>query len=397
MKSERKMTAMRWLPWEYAVRNMGRSPLRLSLMIGGSALVALLVLAAAGFVRGMHASLRTSGSADNVLILAAGSEESIERSELEAGIGGVIASSVRGIRRTAGVEHVSPEIHLQARLHHAPDDGQPLAITLRGVTPAATLVHGQVRLIHGRWPAEARDEIAVGRHALRRLRLPQGDAALGRTLYFDGRAWTITGILASPGSVVDSEVWAPLSDLRIATRRDGVSCVVLTLDTAELEDVQLLAAQRLDLQITAMSERDYYAQVAAFYRPVQFMALATAGLIGLGALFGGLNTLYAAFVARTREFATLQTQGFPRRAILLSLIQEALLATLAGGLLAAGLGVLVLDGLAVQFALGAVGLRVDSLVLTAGLTAAALLGLLGALPPSIHCLRLPITTALKAM
>lgn len=390
---------MRWLPWEYGVRNMGRSPLRLLLMIGGSALVVLLLLASGGFVRGMQYSLKTSGSVDNVLIIAAGSEESVERSEIEPGVAAIVASSVRGIRQTLGVSHVSPEIHLQGRLHHeARDAGLPgTPITLRGVTPEAMLVHRQVRLIHGHWPEPGVDQILVGRHALRLLALPEGEAALGRRLHFDGRPWTVAGVVASPGSVIDSEVWVPLTDLQIATRRSTISCVAFTLDTAELADVQLFAAQRLDLEIAAMSEQEYYRQVAAFYRPIQIMAVVTAALIAIGGLFGGLNTLYAAFAARTREFATLQTLGFPRRAIFLSLVQESILATIAGGMLAAAAGLLMLDNIAVRFAAGAVGLQIDAPVLAIGLGAALILGVLGAVPPAVHCLRLPITAALKAV
>ncbi|MFA9478141.1 ABC transporter permease [Phycisphaerales bacterium AB-hyl4] len=388
---------MRWLPWEYAVRNMGRSPLRLALMVGGSALVVLLVLTAAGFVRGMNSSLQTSGSPDNVIILAAGSEESVERSEISAGVVSVIGSSVAGLRSTAGVDYVSPEIHLDARLHHEPDDERPLPVALRGVTPEALLVHRQVRLVHGHWPEAGQDQVLVGRYALHRLDLPEGEAVLGRTLYFDGRPWTVTGVLASPGSAIDSEVWVPLDVLQTATRRQTLSCVIITLGEAELVDVELFATRRLDLEIVAMSEPAYYAQVATFYRPIQLMTLATAGLIGIGGLFGGLNTLYAAFAARVREFATLQTLGFSRRAILLSLVQEAVLATTAGGLLAAAVALLALDGLAVRFAMGTVGLQIDSLVLAIGLVTALGLGLVGALPPAIACLRLPITTALKAV
>ena len=138
-------------------------------------------------------------------------------------------------------------------------------------------------------------------------------------------------------------------------------------------------------------------RLRGFYRPIQLMTLATAALIGIGGLFGGLNTLYAAFAARVREFATLQTLGFPRRAIVLSLVQEAVLTTAAGGLLAAVVASITLDGMAVRFAMGAVGLQIDSYVLMIGLTTAIALGLVGALPPAIACLHLPITTALKAV
>ncbi len=379
---------------------MGRSPSRLGLLVAGSMLVVLLVLAAAGFVQGMNSSLQTSGSPDNALIVAAGSEESVERSEISARVPGMAASSLPGLRSTLGVAHVSPEVHIQARLNRAPDNadnGKSISLALRGVTPEALLVHSHVRLTLGAWPQPGSDQILVGRLALAALGFPDSQAVLGQKVYFDNRPWTVAGILSSPGSVTDSEVWVPLSDLQVATRRDTVSCVVITLDTATLEDVQLFASKRVDLEIVAMSEKAYYDQVAAFYKPIQLMALVTAGLIGIGGLFGGLNTLYSAFATRMREFATLQTLGFSRRAVFVSLMQEALLATMAGGLLACLIGVLFLDGLTVRFAMGETGLRIDSPVLALGLLTSIALGLFGVLPPAIHCLRMPITSALKSV
>ena len=95
---------MRFLPFEYAVRNLGRSPLRLALSVGGSALVVLLVLAAAGFTRGMQQAMRVSGSPDAVMLIGSGSEESIERSEIPMRSAGIVAASVPGLLSRAGVD-----------------------------------------------------------------------------------------------------------------------------------------------------------------------------------------------------------------------------------------------------------------------------------------------------
>jgi putative ABC transport system permease protein len=125
------------------------------------------------------------------------------------------------------------------------------------------------------------------------------------------------------------------------------------------------------------------------------MVWATALLIAVGGLLGGLNTMYAAFVGRVRELAMLQTLGFSRRAIAISLVQESVLATAAGSLLAMVAGLTVISGWQVRFSMGVFGLTVDSRVLLTALLAGLLLGLIGALPPAIRCLRLPIATALK--
>jgi putative ABC transport system permease protein len=179
-------------------------------------------------------------------------------------------------------------------------------------------------------------------------------------------------------------------------RRDNLSCVVVTLAEAEFDDVDLFARQRLDLELVAMRESDYYASLAHFFRPIKAMVWATAGLIALGGLFGGLNTMYAAFASRVREVGALQAMGFARGAIVVGLVQESLLMAAVGALLAAAVGMMVLDGLVVRFSLGVFGLAVDAAVIGGGILSGLLLGLIGALPPAWRCLRMPIAEALRA-
>lgn len=197
----------------------------------------------------------------------------------------------------------------------------------------------------------------------------------------------------------------PLEDLKAAAKRETISCVVLTLDPfnqetgvgAEFGDIAAFTKTRPDLELVAMTERDYYGKLADFFGPIKIVAWVTAGLIALGGLFGGLNTMYAAFASRIRELGTLQSLGFRRAAIVLSMIQESTLATAAGGLIACSVGVFLLDGLAVRFSMGAFGLRIDERVIAIGLLCGLALGVLGALPPAIKCLRPTIPEALKAV
>jgi putative ABC transport system permease protein len=192
-------------------------------------------------------------------------------------------------------------------------------------------------------------------------------------------------------------VWVPLRDLQIAARRENLSCVVATLGPgAQFDDVDLFTKQRLDLELVAVRESDYYANLLAFFSPVRAMVWATAAMMATGGLFGGLNTLYAAFASRVRELGALQAIGFSRLAVVVSLVQESLLATAAGALVAAAVALAILDGLAVRFSMGAFGLVVDGPVLAAGLAAGLFLGIVGALPPAWRALRMPITEALKA-
>jgi putative ABC transport system permease protein len=387
---------MKLLPWDYGVRNLARSPVRLGLSLFGSALVVLLVLAAGAFVRGMNKSLRVSGGENNVILLGAGSEESFERSEIQPSVPGLLAASVPGIRQRLGVAYISPEVFLMSSLKTSKDDPQGRQIMLRGVTPTAFLVHSQARLVEGRVASAGNDEIIVGALAATKMGLAPQRLAIGQTLVFDQRVWTIVGRFEAPGTVMEAEIWTPLSDLQIAAKRDNLSCVVATLDHAEFDDVDAFARQRLDLELVAMRETDYYSKLSAFYRPIQAMVWITAILIAIGGLLGGLNTMYAAFASRVRELGSLQAIGYSRGAIVASLVQESVLATSAGALVAAGIAVLLLDNLTVRFSMGVFGLVIDSPVLLAGLAAGLLLGIAGALPPAWRCLRLPISEALKA-
>lgn len=270
-----------------------------------------------------------------------------------------------------------------------------LQAIVRGVTTAAFLVHPQARLIEGRLPRPGEYELLVGRLAATRMGVEGASLATGRQLWFDNRAWTITGRLAAPQTVMDAEIWVPLSDLQIATRRQTLSCVVLTLGDATIEDVSVWCAQRLDLELVAMAENDYYAGLLTFYRPVRAMVWVTAALIALGGLLGGVDTMYAAFAARVRELGSLQTLGFPRRALALSFLQESLLATSAGGVLAAAIALCFVDGVAVRFSMGAFALVTDAPVIVGGLAAGAVLAVVGVIPPLWRCLRLPIVEALR--
>ncbi len=383
------------LPWEYGVRNMARSPLNLALGVAGSGLVVLLVLAAAGFVRGMGRSLGHSGDDRNVILLGAGSEESIERSEIRRAVTGIAAASIPGVRRRLGVAYVSPEAHVALVARREGDDERFLA-NFRGVQAEAFLVHPQVRIIEGRAPGPG--ELLVGRLAATRMGIDDGDLAIGRTLRIAERPWTIVGRFEAPDTVMEAEIWCDLQELLVATRRESVSCVVLTLEgDAELADVDLFTKQRLDLELVAMHEGEYYAKVLAFYGPVQVMVWITAALVAAGAFFGGLNTLYAAFAARARELASLQVVGFTRPALLLALVQESVLTAAAGSLLASAGALLLLDGIAVRISMGAFGLVIDGPVMAIGLTAGLALGVLGALPPALRCLRMPVAEGLKAV
>jgi putative ABC transport system permease protein len=382
---------MRLLPLEYAVRNLLRDPWRLLQLAGGSALVALLLLATGGFSAGMRGAMAGSGDPANTILLGAGSEGSIERSSLDPATAAIVAGSIDGLRDVVGAPAVSPEI-VHMTLVEA--GGSTAQATLRGVTPIAFAVHRGARLAAGSLPQG--DQLLVGRLAHRRLGLPEAAVRPGSQIRLEGREFTVSGTFAAPGTVYEGELWAPLDALMAATRRTTISTVVVARGHAEQADIETFAAMRLDLELSAIGEAEYYAERGSFFAPIRAMAWLTALLIAGGAVFGGLNTFHAAFAARRREVATVLAIGFPRRAVFVSFLIEATLVGALGTLAALLIAVLLLDGAALSVPGGAFSLDLDAATLALGLGAGLALGPLGALLPAWRCLSPPLPSALRS-
>ncbi|MHA7812698.1 MAG: ABC transporter permease [Phycisphaerales bacterium] len=389
---------MRQLPFQYAFRNLGRSRVRLFASLLGSTLVVLLILASGGFVRGMQRTLNQEKTlSNNIMILGTGSEEGVERSQIDASVAGIAGASIPGIKERSGVLYVSPEIHAALPVRQSEDEEKDYPAVMRGVRENALLVHPEVEIIDGRFPRQGSEELMVGALAATRLGLAEERLQVGQTLHFDDRDWTIVGRFSAPNTVMNAEVWIPLTDLQIATNRESsLSCVILTLENGSFANADFFAKSRLDLEITAVREADYYASIASFYAPIRIMIIVTATLIAMGGILGGLNTMYAAFAARVREVGMLQALGYTRRAIVLSLTEESVFSAACGALIGAVIGLFLLNGLAVRFSMGAFAITIDAPVLLIGLLGGLVVGCIGAIPPAIRCLRLPITEALKS-
>ena len=380
------------LPITYAIRNLFRDPGRLFQTVGGSALVVLLVIAAIALNHGMEEVLQTSGSSANVILVGAGSEESVERSEVHLDAEAAAATAVPGLARPLGSTAASGEIVYMAPLKLAGGQEQPSL--LRGVTEKALLVHNRVRLLEGSFPRPG--EVMVGRLLHRRFGVPSHDLAPGKRLSFGRTAFTISGVFEASGTVLESEAWFDRNDLSTLTQRDTLSAIYLRLDDAEFDDVHVFTLQRNDLELSAIREDLYYEKLSVFYAPIRAMIWITSALVGAGALFGGLNTLYAAFASRIREMATLQCIGYTRRALLLSFIQESLLATLSGSLIAFTLALVLLDGRNIPFSLGTFTIELTPAIILAGLATGVSLGTLGTLPPALRCLKPSLPVALRS-
>lgn len=394
------MLGFRLLPWDYGIRNLFRRPGRSALTLVGLTLVVLLIFVVVGFIRGLEASLAISGDPSVVLVHSLGASENIENSSIRASTTTMLSASLEGIQRRAGpagskVAYVSPELFLGTQVNAEGDAEGSLGL-VRGITPAALLVRRNIQIVEGGWPGPG--EVLVGRLAATKLGKEEEALAIGRTLTFEGRTWKISGHFLSSGSALEAELWCPLEDLQQAMKRQDLSLVALLLaPAATFADVDEFCKERLDLELQATPETAYYEALHKHYGPVRVLAWLIVLMVAGAGVFAGLNTMYGAVVGRVRELATLQTLGFLRRAIALSLVQEGTLLAAAGSLIAACIALAVLNGLAVRFTMGAFTLRVDSIALIVGCGTGLLLGIVGSIPPAIRAMRLPLAEGLKAV
>ena len=385
----------RLLPWEYGVRNLLRRPSRTVLTLLALTIVVLLVFVVVAFIQGLEASLVSSGDPDVVLVYSQSAAESIENSAVSSSTPALLAGNVSGVQRIYETLAVSPELFLGTRVALEEGESDRLGL-VRGVTTVAPLVRRQVRIAEGTWPGEG--EILVGRLAFAKIGCPPERLAIGQKIRFEGRDWSISGHFAAAGAAVESEFWCRLPDFQQSLKRQDLSLVALLLKPrAPAAEVELFCKERIDLELQALRETEYYASLQKHYRPVRMLAWLVVWLVAGAGVFAGLNLMYGSVAGRIREIATLQTVGYRRRAILISLIQEGTLRAAAASVLAGLIAILFLNGIAVRFTMGAFVLRVDSVAVLAGCGTGLLLGIVGAIPPSIKALRIPIVESLKAI
>jgi putative ABC transport system permease protein len=388
------MFQMRLLPWEYGIRNLLRRPSRSALTLTALAIVVLLIFVVLGFIRGLERSLAVSGDREVVLVYSLGAEQNIENSAIAARTPGLLTASLEGIKKRFGIAHASAELYLGTRV--AAGEQQGALGLVRGITTNAALVRRQVRIVEGHWPGAG--EILVGRLAPAKLGADPQHLAPGKQIKFEGRDWTICGRFEAGSSAFESELWCRLPDLQQALKRQDLSLVALLLEPgAAPSEVELFCKERVDLELQALGETEYYASLQKHYRPVQMLAWLVVLLVAGAGVFAGLNMMYGAVAGRIREIATLQAVGYRRRAVLLSLIQEGAVLAAAASLLAGLIALTWLNGKAVRFTMGAFTLNVDSVALLVGCGTGLLLGVIGAIPPAIKALRLSVAESLKAV
>ena len=384
----------RLLPWEYAIRNLFRRPLRTFLTFAGLTTVIVLVLVVVGFIRGLEQSLTVSGDPQTAIVFSKGMGENLEYSSIAMRTSDLVPASVAGIQERFGQKYVSPELYLGTEV--TVGDREPSMGLIRGVTRSVLLVRRQVEIEEGNWPEPG--EVMVGRMVAAQTEATKAEMSVGQSITFEGRSWRISGIFSAGGSAFESEAWCRLDELQQAMKRQDLSIVAVTLaPNADFIDLDLFCKERLDLELQAIQETEYYATLQQDYETVRWLAWLVVLLVSGAGVFAGLNTMYGSVVGRIPELSTLQTIGFARRAIVTSLIQEGLLLAAAASLLAALLALVFVTGAAVRFTMGAFALRIDSMAVLIGCAVGLSLGFFGAIPPAIRALRMPIVDGLKAV
>lgn len=374
---------MRSLPFEYAVRNLGRRPLRTILTAGSSAMVAALLVAVAAFVRGLESTFSGAARSDVAIVMSRASEGDIVRSAISP----TVVAHIQGLK---GVRAASSEVHLGATMFV---NGEPYPGFLRGVTDAAYEVHDAVQLVEGKLPGPG--EVMVGALAASQMGAPEEELAVGGTLELEGQTLRIAGRFAAPGTTLEAEVWTPLAPLRGIIQRDDDSVVFAALESDKLAALEVFATKRQDLQLTVQSASAYYETLTAYFRPIQTLAWVLAVMIAAASLCSGANTLNASVTDRTRELATLRALGYSGGAIVRSLAQESVLVAMAGGLFGILLARFALEEAAFSLAMSAFSLQIDAISITVGIAGVFLLGLLGAAPAAWRVLRQPVVIGLN--
>jgi ABC-type antimicrobial peptide transport system permease subunit len=366
-------------------------------------LVVFLLLLVVSFLRGLDTSLQQSGDEQVVLIHSITAADNLENSSISDRVPTLVkAEYATHLLHVEEVPVISPELLSSTTIHADTETGTPQLALLRGVRPEVFLARRKAFLTAGQFPKSG--EVLVGRLAAAKLGIAREELAVGKSLRIEGTDWKISGHFAAPGTLLEAEIWCPLDDLKQHIKRpNDLSVVAIRLDPQgdrkrQMDDLDYFCRFRhRDLELMGSPETDYYGSLQRHYQPLRALAWFLVVLVAVAGTCGAINTMYAAVAGRVREFAALQAVGFPRRAIVLSLVQESVLLAALATLVATGLALLLIQGVAIRFTMGAFTLQLDQLALLIGCGAGLGLGVIGSLPPAFRAFRLPVAVALKAV
>ena len=387
------------IPIIYNVRSVRARWTSAIVAVAGIAGTVGVFVAMLSLANGFRATLVSSGSPDNALIMRAGAT-----SEMTSGVGldaVKIIQDAPGIARGSDGPLVTPEAVLMAPIPLI-STGTDANVEVRGVSPNVLEIRKQVKIVQGRMFQPGLAELIVGKNANKTY----SGLTLGNKIRLGKMEWQVVGVFDARGSSFDSEVWGDSHLLTAAYDRPDTffqsATVHLTSPDAlgHLKDA-LTTDPRLNVDVTR--EIDYYSkQSRTMTTMITVLGGFVAFIMGIGAVFGALNTMYSAVADRGKEIATMRALGFGGPAVVFSFLLEALLISFVGGVVGC-LAVLRLNGLTTStinfqtFSNLAFAFKITPGLLAGGIFFALVMGVLGGFFPAVRAARLPVATALREL
>jgi putative ABC transport system permease protein len=365
----------------------------------GIAGVVIVFLGVLSIGEGFRAAMATVGDPQTVIVMRAGSD-----TEMTSGLSGDTARIIMDTPGIARDEHgpiASPELFVIVG-HPTKKDTSDANVPLRGVSSAALTVRPEVKIVEGRMFTEGTNEIVVGRAASRQF----ANLTVGSETKWGQNRWKVVGIFEDGGSASESEIWCDAKVLQPAYQRgNSYQSVYARLENESgfqaFKDA-LTANPRIS--VTAIREPEYFAaQSEVLHKIISTIGFLIAGLMGIGAVFGAVNTMYTAVASRTREIATLRAIGFGSFPVVFSVLSEAVFLSVVGGLIGGIAAWLAFDGYQTStmnfqsFSQVAFAFAVTPRLLGLALAYSILMGLVGGMLPAIRAARLPVVTALREL
>ena len=367
-------------------------------MLGIAGVVAVMV-GVLSIAQGVRKTMESSAGEKNAIVLRSGAN-----SEMMSGLGGDdtrIIAEAPGIARDESGALASPELFVIINLPMR-STGTDANVPLRGVQAQALKVRDSFKLVEGRMFEWGLNEVVVGTGAQQQF----AGLDIGQSIEVGQDKWPVVGVFETDGGLAESEIWVDAAVLQPAYRRgNSFQSVYVKLNSRDAFDEfkdTLTSDPRLNVK--PMREADYYAsQSTVVYNMITGLGTLIAVIMGLGAVFGALNTMYTAVSGRTREIATLRALGFRAGPVVISVVSESLMLAFAGGLIGAGLAWLAFDGYRAatlnwaSFSAITFAFDVNASLLIQGIIFAMVIGLVGGLFPAIRAARQPVAQALREL
>lgn len=370
------------IPFKYNFLSMLVRKVSTLMTVFSIALVVFIFVSLMALANGLETALVTSGDPLNVLVMRRGSgselSSAVTRDALQ------VVKYVPGIKAGAdGEPEASAEVFVVVNLPKA-NEGEVANVAFRGVSPAGIGMRPQMRVVEGRMFQPGLREVIVSRTIANRY----PGAKLDGQLRLGKDNWKVVGIFEAGNTAFDSEIWADVNQVANDFNYPAYSSVLLraTDETGVKSIIQRIESER-NFSLMAQPESEYYEAQTSGVGPIKAMGLFIAVIMGIGACFAAMNTMYAAVGFRTREVATLRVLGFRRRGILIAFLAESLLVALTGGLLGCLL-TLPINRLTTgttnlqTFSEVAFAFRTSPVLLLGGMLFALLIGLLGGFFPA---------------